>query len=72
MKYILFGLYIYLIIYTFYMFVLACRNLKDRFFVLEKKYSLYDSIKNNLAVVIYAHNNKAGLEELINELKMQD
>ena len=72
MKYILFGLYIYLIIYTFYMFVLACRNLKDRFFVLQKKYSLYDSVKNNLAVVIYAHNNKAGLEELIKELKMQD
>ena len=54
------------------MFVLACRNLKDRFFVLQKKYSLYDSVKNNLAVVIYAHNNKAGLEELIKELKMQD
>lgn len=72
MKYILFGLYIYLVIYTFYMFILACRNLKDRFFALEKKYSLYDSVKNKLGVVIYAHNNKTGLEELIKELKMQD
>lgn len=72
MKYILFVLYIYLIIYTFYMFILACRNLKDRFFVLEKKYSLFDSVKNNLSVIIYAHNNKTGLEELIKELKMQD
>ena len=39
------------------MFVLACRNLKDKRITLEKKYSAYDSIKNNLAVVIYAHNN---------------
>lgn len=72
MKYILFVLYIYLIIYTFYMFILSCRNLKDKLFVLEKKYSLYDSVKNNLAVIIYAHNSKAALEELIGELKMQD
>ena len=54
------------------MFVLACRNLKDKRITLEKKYSAYDSIKNNLAVVIYAHNNRSGLEELVNELKMQD
>ena len=72
MKYILFILYVYLIIYTLYMFVLACRNLKDKRITLEKKYSAYDSIKNNLAVVIYAHNNRSGLEELVNELKMQD
>ena len=72
MKYILFLLYIYLGIYTLYMLVLAFRNLKDKPFALEKKYSAYDSIKNNLAVVIYAHNNKEGLEELVNQLKLQD
>ena len=54
------------------MFVLALRNLKDKPFLLEKKYSAYDSIKNNLAVVIYAHNNKEGLEGLVNQLKLQD
>ena len=72
MKYIFFILYIYLLIYTLYMFILACRNLKDKRIILEKKYSAYDSVKNTLAVVIYSHNNKAALEELINELKMQD
>ena len=72
MKYILFLLYIYLGIYTLYMFVLALRNLKDKPFLLEKKYSAYDSVKNNLAVVIYAHNNKEGLEGLVNQLKLQD
>lgn len=72
MRIILSLLYVYLIIYTVYMLILAIRNLKDKPFVLEKKYSMYDDVKNNIAVVIYAHNNKIGLEELINQLKMQD
>ena len=54
------------------MFILACKNLKDKPFELERKYSAYDSIKNNLAVIIYSHNNRTGLEELVKELKMQD
>lgn len=65
-------LYLYLIVYTLYMLVLAIRNLKDKPFSIEKKYSMYDSSRNNFAVIIYSHNNKIGLEELINELKMQD
>ncbi|MDY6310657.1 MAG: hypothetical protein SPL73_02885 [Cyanobacteriota bacterium] len=72
MQYILAILYLYLIIYTVYFLVLAIRNLKDKAFYLEKKYSMYDDIKNNFAVVIYSHNNKDALFELINELKMQD
>lgn len=72
MKYLLFILYIYLVIYTLYMLLLACKNLKSRQFIIEKKYSSYDDIRNNIAVIIYARNNKTGLEELVNELKMQD
>lgn len=72
MRYILFILYIYIAIYTLYMLILACRNLKDKPFILEKKYSAHDSIKNNFAVIIYSHNNRAGFEDLIKELKMQD
>lgn len=54
------------------MLVLSVRNLKDKPFSIEKKYSMYDDIKNNFAVIIYAHNNKIGLEELVSQLKMQD
>ncbi len=72
MKIILCLLYIYVLIYTFYMFVLALRNLNDKPFSIEKKYSRYDGKKNNFAVIIYSHNHKACLEELIDELKMQD
>ena len=72
MKYILFILFIYLIIYSLYMLILVCKNLRNRSFAIEKKYSLYDNEKNNIAVIIYSHNNKSGLQELVNELKMQD
>ena len=72
MKYILFILYIYVMIYTLYMFVLAVKNIRDKSFRIEKKYSYYDGYKNNLAIIIYSHNNKIGLEEIVNELKMQD
>ena len=54
------------------MLILALRNLKDKPFSIEKKYSMYDNLKNNFAVIIYAHNNKMGLEELVSNLKMQD
>ncbi len=72
MTFILSLLYLYLIVYTVYMFVLAVRNLNDKPFSIEKKYSRYDDTKNNFAVIIYSHNHKACLEELIAELKMQD
>lgn len=72
MKYISLLLYIYLVIYTLYMAILSIKNIKNKSFLIEKKYSNYDGYKNNLAVIIYSHNNKNGLSELINELKMQD
>ena len=65
-------LYLYILIYTLYMGVLAIRNLKDNYFSIEKKYSKYDETKNNFAVIIYSHNHKANLEELVYHLKMQD
>ncbi len=72
MEFILCLLYLYVIIYTLYMLVLALRNLNDKPFSIEKKYSRYDDKKNNFAVIIYSHNHRACLEELVEELKMQD
>ncbi|MBR1461039.1 glycosyltransferase family 2 protein [bacterium] len=72
MSIILCLLYVYLIIYTVYMLVLAVRNLKDRPFSIERKYSIHDDTKHNFGVIIYSHNNKVGLEKLISQLKMQD
>ena len=71
MEFIFGSIYVYLMIYTLYIFVLALRNLKNAPFSIEKKYSRYDE-KSNFAVVIYSHNNKESLATLINELKMQD
>lgn len=64
-------LYIYVAIYTVYFLALAVRNLNDKPFKIEKRYAQYDE-KENLAIVIYARNNKITLENLIREIKMQD
>ncbi len=72
MEFILDLIYFYLIIYTLYLFVLALRNLKDKPFYIERKYSKYDGYKNNFAVIIYSHNHKDCLEQLIGQFKMQD
>ncbi len=71
MEIILDILYLYIAIYTFYFLALAVRNLNDGKFKIERKYALHEE-KDNLAVVIYAHNNKDNLEKLIHQLKMQD
>ena len=71
MELILDILYIYVAVYSLYFMALALRNLNDRPFKIEKRYSQYEE-KDNLAVVIYARNNKITLENLIRELKMQD
>ena len=71
MELILDILYIYAALYTVFFLALAVRNLNDKKFRLEKKYSQYEE-KDNLAVVIYAHNNKDTLQKLIKELKSQD
>jgi hypothetical protein len=71
MELILDILYLYVAIYSFYFLALAIRNLNDKPFKIEKRYSQYAD-KNNLAVVVYARNNRITLENLIKELKMQD
>lgn len=72
MEFILCIIYFYILIYTFYMLVLAVRNLKDKPFYIERKYSKLGDSKTNFGVVIYSHNHKECLENLVNQLKMQD
>ena len=72
MNFILYLIYLYLIIYTLYLLILSVRNFKDRPFSIERKYSKYDDVKKNFAVIIYSHNHRSCLEELIEQIKMQD
>ncbi len=72
MNFILYLIYLYLIIYTLYLLVLSVRNLKDKPFSIERKYSKYDDFKQNFAVIIYNHNHKSCLEQLVEQIKMQD
>jgi hypothetical protein len=65
-------IYLYIIIYTLYLLILALRNLKDKPFYIERKYSVYDEHKTNFAVVVYSHNHKDCLENIVNRLKVQD
>ena len=71
MEIILDILYIFAAAYTLYFLALALRNLNDKTFDREKRYSQYEE-KDNIAVVIYAHNNKKTLANLIREIKSQD
>ena len=71
MEFILDILYVYVAIYSVYFLALAIRNLKDKPFKIQKRYSQFED-KDNLAVIIYSHNNKETLEALINQIKMQD
>lgn len=57
MEFILNVLYIFVAIYTLYFLALSLRNLNDTPFRKELRYSSYED-KENLAVVVYAHNNK--------------
>lgn len=71
MEIILDILYIFAAAYTLYFLALALRNLNDKPFTREKRYSQYEE-KDNIAVVIYSHNNKKTLANLIREIKSQD
>ena len=71
MELILNILYLYVAVYSLYFLALAIRNLNDKPFKIEKRYAQY-SEKDNLAVIIYARNNRITLDNLIKELKMQD
>lgn len=72
MEIILYIVYLYVIIYTIYFLTLALRNLKDKPFSIERKYSKFDDVKSNFAVIIYSHNHKDCLQELVEQIKMQD
>lgn len=72
MEFILYLIYLYVIVYTIYLFILSVRNLKDKPYRIEKRYSRHDETKNRFAVIIYSHNHKECLETLIEKLKMQD
>lgn len=72
MDFILYILYLYVIIYTIYFFILSVRNLKDNQFYIQRKYSKHDDVKRNFAVIIYSHNHKDCLWQLIEQIKMQD
>ena len=71
MEIILDVLYIFAAAYTLYFLALSVRNLNDKPFTREKRYSQYEE-KDNISVVIYAHNNKKTLANLIREIKSQD
>ena len=71
MEIILDILYLFAAAYTLYFLALAIRNLNDTPFLREKRLALYEE-KDNLAVVIYSHNNKRTLANLVREIKSQD
>lgn len=71
MEFLLNVLYIFVALYTLYFLALALRNLNDTPFRNELRYSSYED-KENIAVVVYAHNNKKTLANLVHELKSQD
>lgn len=71
MEFIFNLLYIYVALYSLYFLALALRNLNDRPFLIEKRYVQFED-KDNIAVVIYAHNNADSLYNIVNELKQQD
>ena len=72
MELILDLLYIYILAYTVYFFALAVRNLSDKTYTNQIKHLNSFENKENLAIIVYAHNNKKTLNNLITELKSQD
>ncbi len=71
MELVLNALYIYVAIYSIYFFILSIKNLNDKKFRIQKKYSNL-SLKNHLCLIIYSHNNELILENLVKQLKEQD
>lgn len=67
MKLIIYLIYLYLTVYTVYYATLAITALKFR----RKKRDDFDKKYNNLCVVVYSHNNKETVENLIKQLKNQ-
>lgn len=63
--------YVFIAAYTVYFLALSVRNLNDKAFTREKRHSQYEE-KDNISVVVYSHNNKKTLANLVNEIKLQD
>ena len=70
MEFILDLLYVFVAAYTVYFLALSFRSLNDNTFKKELRHAVHEE-KENLAVIVYAHNNKSSLEKLIEELKSQ-
>lgn len=71
MELVLNVLYIYVAAYSVFFLVSAIKNLNDKKFRIQKKYSNIN-FQNNLCIIIYSHNNEVSLENLIKQLKEQD
>ena len=71
MELILNSLYFYVALYSVFFLVLAVKNLNDRKFRIQQRYT-NPNYQNNLCVIVYSHNNDINLENLIKQLKEQD
>ena len=67
MKLLIYLIYLYLTIYTIYYAALAITGLKRE----KKNRDDYNKKYNNLCVVVYSHNNKETVENLVKQLKNQ-
>ncbi len=67
MKLIIYLIYLYLTVYTVYFTSLAIAGLNKK----RKQRDNYDKKYHNLCVVVYSHNNKDTIENLIKQLKNQ-
>ena len=64
-------IYLFVALYTLYFLALALRNMFSKPFRTNLLHSSYED-KENIAVVVYAHNNRKTLANLVNNLKSQD
>ena len=67
MKLIIYLIYLYVTVYTVYFAAMAVATLKKA----KKVRDEYNKKQNNLCVVVYAHNNRETVENLIKQLKNQ-
>lgn len=71
MELILNLLYFYIAVYSVYFFAASIKNLNDKKFVIQQKYSALNA-QSELCLIVYSHNNQATLGNLIKQLKSQD
>ena len=67
MKLFIYLLFIYVTVYTVYYLSLVYSGLKSK----KRKNRDLEQRRNNLCVVVYSHNNKATIENLVKQLKNQ-